>query len=362
MHLALVISSLNSGGAERVLSELASHWVTAGHDVSLITLACLNEKPFYPLDSAVNLIQLNQSQEAPYLAVRLKNILKRINALRRTFKNLKPDLILSFIDVMNLTTLLAAIGLKIPVIVSERTHPAYHMLPLLYQKARQILYPRAYRVVLQTDSAARYFKKLKNVIVIPNGVVKPEDTKISASAIVERIVSVGRLCPFKGFDTLIYAFTRLHQVNPHLQLVIYGAGAEHKNLMNLITSLHLEANVFLPGITRNIHQALCKADLFVFPSQYEGFPNALCEAMAIGLPVIASDCEGNRNIVSDHIDGRLFPVGNVEALADIMKELTKDFDQRVRLAKQAQAICERFHPERVLKLWDMVITSAVKFA
>jgi len=105
-------------------------------------------------------------------------------------------------------------------------------------------------------------------------------------------------------------------------------------------------------VTQNIQEALLAADMFVFPSLYEGFPNALCEAMAVGLPVIASNCSGNIDVVQDGIDGRLFPVGDVDSLVKLMEELIKNPEECQRLSLNAQKISERFHPTRILKLWD----------
>ncbi|MFM8454710.1 MAG: glycosyltransferase [Gammaproteobacteria bacterium] len=136
MHLALIISSLNAGGAERVLTELANYWVSKGHQVTLVTLASPDAKPFYPLHSKVRLIQLNQTQSESSFLTRLGNILRRVFYLRKTLKTLNPDVVLSFVDVINLTTLLASVWLKTLVIVSERTHPFYHKLPAIYNRLR----------------------------------------------------------------------------------------------------------------------------------------------------------------------------------------------------------------------------------
>jgi GalNAc-alpha-(1->4)-GalNAc-alpha-(1->3)-diNAcBac-PP-undecaprenol alpha-1,4-N-acetyl-D-galactosaminyltransferase len=186
MHLVFVIASLNFGGAERALSELANHYV----------------------DAQIRLIQLNQSSsERLFHFKRLKAILSRVFCLRRTLKKLYPTVIISFIDIINLTTLLAAWKLKIPIIVSERTHPTYYHIPLIYQKLRSLLYPKASHVVVQTQSAADYFDMLKYISVIPNWVKKVAVAKKSEDCkTVQSIVSIGRLIPSKAFDTLIYAF------------------------------------------------------------------------------------------------------------------------------------------------------------
>ena len=360
MHLTLIISSLDSGGSERALSELANYWASQHHQISLITLDSPNSQPFYPLDPKINLVQINQFSVEFSIIGRLKNIFNRIFCLRKTIKRLNPDVIVSFVDVMNITVIIATIGLNIPVIVSERTHPGYHRLPILYKKLRQFFYPKATIVITQTQSAASYFKNLNNIFIIPNTVLKP--TLVKQNIVVaspKQIVSVGRLCFSKGFDTLINAFYKLSINYSDLTLTIYGEGAERVNLENLIASLNLQNKVQLPGAIKNIQEALIQADLFIFPSHYEGFPNALCEAMAIGLPVIASNCSGNIDIVKDNVNGRLFPVGDVEALSKIMQELIDDLEQRKKLSLNARKISEEFSEERIYEMWEQAIDGAV---
>lgn len=257
MHLALIISSLNSGGAERVLTDLANYWVSKGHQVTLVTLASPDAKPFYPLDSKVRLIQLNQTQNESSFLTRLGNILRRVFCLRMTLKTLKPDVVLSFVDVMNLTTLLASVGLKTPVIVSERIDPHFHHIPSLYKKIRPFLYRVAKKIVVQTNSAASYFgENLQGTIqIIPNPVKSPKHDKTFSST-ARAIMTVGRLDQQKDHDTLIQAFSRLYPTYPHLRLTIYGEGPQREHLQNLINSLNLQESVSLPGATKVIHQKL----------------------------------------------------------------------------------------------------------
>jgi GalNAc-alpha-(1->4)-GalNAc-alpha-(1->3)-diNAcBac-PP-undecaprenol alpha-1,4-N-acetyl-D-galactosaminyltransferase len=362
-HLALVISSLNAGGAERVLSELANAWVEDGYKASLITLASPQAKPFYPLSKKINLVQLDQNtdEKAGFL-VRLKNIIRRVLCLRKTLNQLHPDLIISFVDVMNITTLFATRGLKIPVVVAERTNPACHPLPSLYKRIRVWIYLWAFKIVVQTQTAATYFpsRLQTKMIIIPNFVKLAEKIKSTAQVKkpVHKIVSVGRLNPFKGFQDLIKAFSQLSAIYPTLELTIYGEGEERKNLESLVATLKLQERIHLPGTVENIYEVVGQADLFVFPSHYEGFPNALCEAMSVGLPVIASNCSGNIDVVQDGINGRLFPIGDVAVLVTLLGELIEDKDQRIQLSEEAIKISNQFGEIRVLKMWEHVITEA----
>jgi GalNAc-alpha-(1->4)-GalNAc-alpha-(1->3)-diNAcBac-PP-undecaprenol alpha-1,4-N-acetyl-D-galactosaminyltransferase len=364
MHLALIISSLQTGGAERVLSELANAWSVKGYQISLITLSAEDEKSIYPLNSRVQLFPLNQaSSHHTSLLERLKRIARRIFILRKTLKSLKPDAIISFVDVMNITTILATRFLEIPVLVSERTHPAYHKLAYFYKILRRLTYPYADKVISQTDTASNYFSTLplSKKVVIPNSVNKPVRQKKHDDIIkpVHHIVSVGRLCPNKGLQILIRAFSKVLTQNPNLKLTIYGEGEMRANLEQLIKELDVANAVFLPGVIQDIQTALIDADLFAFPSYYEGFPNALCEALAIGLPVIASNCSGTIDIIQDGVGGRLFPVGDVNALTDLLQELITDISQRVMLSEKAQHVIERFSHTSVMKRWEDVLFQVI---
>ncbi|MBP6104557.1 MAG: glycosyltransferase family 4 protein [Gammaproteobacteria bacterium] len=358
MHIVLTIASLETGGAERILCFLANHWVRTGHKVSLITLKSPDSVPFYFLEPSVNLTQLNQSynRSNPHFSF-LINSIKCLFSLRKTLKKLNADVVVSFMDLMNIATLLANVNLKYPVIVCERTDPNCQPLSCLYQWLRWNFYPRAYKIATQTASAASYFtKKLsKKITIIPNPIFEPSQYKTLYTEGPKNIVTVGRLDIFKDHRTLIYAFSSLLSHHSDLMLTIYGEGVERKNLERLIQTLHLQDKVKLPGTTTQVQAVLLEADLFIFPSRYEGFPNALCEAMAVGLPVIASNVTGNVDLVQDKKNGRLFPVGDVQALTNLALELLNDPTQCQALGTQARRVSEDFKPEAIFARWDALI-------
>lgn len=357
LRITLFISSLRIGGAERVLSELANAWILKGYDVTLITLAPLTEKPSYPLNHRISLVQLNQLwEEKSSFLMRLVRILRRVLKLRKALKNSQPDVIVSFVEMANMIAILANLRLTIPLIVCERTNPHYYRIPFLYEKLRNLLYPLASKIITQTFSAASYFPQLPNhqKMIIPNMVRRFDSCKEETDILkpVQKIVTMGRLCESKDFQTLIHAFSQVILHNPRMLLTIYGEGPERGNLESLVQDLRLSQHVFLPGTIENVQEALCASDLFIFPSRFEGFPNALCEAMAVGLPVIASDCSGNIDLIKDGVNGRLFPVGDVKQLATLMEELLHDSTQRLKLAQEAAKLPENYSEERILKLWD----------
>lgn len=358
MKITLVISALSAGGAERVLSNLANYWDEKGHDVTLITLAAT--EPFYSLSKTIKLDQLGQtSADRKNFLARLYMILKRLYFLRKAIQKSAPNVVISFVDVMNITTLMACFGLRIPVVVSERVDPNFHNISHLYQFLRKFFYPFAKNVIIQTQSAASYFTKLKNIVVIPNAVQKNKSLNRDFFLPVKSVISLGRLCKQKDFPTLIKAFTEVHKLYPNLTLTIYGEGEERANLQELIQALNMESYIFLPGIVFDIETILTQAEFFIFPSLYEGFPNALCEAMTAGLTVMASNCSGNIDVVKDGDNGRLFPVGDVYALVSLMKEILSDPLQCQKLSQNAKNLAKTYSPKKIYQLWDSVIEESV---
>lgn len=349
MRLALVISSLGGGGAERVISWLANHWASQGHNVFLITLDSPNKAPFYPLNPCINLVQLDVMNAASSGLLRLVNIAKRLFTLRQAIKKIAPARIVSFVDITNLTTLIACWGLKIPVVVSERVDPHHHHLPFVYRVIRPFVYRLAKRIIVQTQAASHYFDKSLSVEIIPNA-VQPQENQAIIRPEARAIVAVGRLCKQKNFGTLIQAFAQIDV--PGLHLVIYGEGLLREELQRMTQDLGLAEKVSFPGSVSNILQEISKADIFVFPSLYEGFPNALAEAMALGLPVVASQCSGNTDLVQDGVNGRLFEAEDTQALTLILSELIGDEAQRLRLGQNACKVVSQFEASHILLLWD----------
>lgn len=365
MYITLVISSISeSGGAERCAINLANQLINMGYKVSMVTFDNFTAKPFYELSLKVNLICLNQLSKLSNKIIRLFNIIKRILALRAVFYKLKPNVIISFVEITNITTIIAAIRLNIPVIVSERTDPIYYKIPIIYNKLRDLFYPKAKLIITQTKSAVNYFSKINNhkLLVIPNAVCKPIKIKSNLSPKVINIISVGRLCKFKGFETLINAFFKIVKDFPDnldLKLTIYGEGIDRNRLEDLIKSYNLQSRILLPGSCNQIYEELLKSDLFIFPSHYEGFPNALAEAMAVGLPVIASNCSGNIELIQDQVNGRLFPIGDVDALALLIKELINDYTERTKLSLAANKIVQQFSEGKIYAKWEDAINSVI---
>ncbi len=337
------------------MSLLANGLAQRGHEIHLITFLGAATDAFYALDSAVHHHALNVASASPLSGWhRLVNMYARAVALHRVLNKRKPTIILSFMEVTNVLTLLSTLGTRLPVVVAERTDPAVHKIPLLHRMLRYLLYPKAKAVVVQTPAAANYFgTHLSQCVVIPNGITAPPLSIVHQGG--GGIVSMGRLDRYKAHDTLINAFARIASDYPDLTVTIYGEGPERKALEALVAHHGLQGRVSLPGVTDKTYDVLAKADMYVFPTRYEGFPNALAEAMAMGLPVIASACSGNRVLVQDRHNGLLFPIDDVETLATCMMALLKDPKRAQVLGNNARGVVKEYGFEQSLDQWEAIL-------
>ena len=360
MRLTLVIYSLSAGGAERVLSILANYWAEKGWPVTLLSFDDGSTDPFYKLHPSITRRPLGVARASSNVLQGLINNIKRIRVLRQAIKTSDPQAVIAFTSRVNVQVLLAAIGLDLPVIISERTVPAQRSLGKIWNFLRRWCYAKSSCLIVQSQGVLSYFSdgsKMK-MRVIPNPVKESNgfgsglENKKSAPA-KKVLMSMGRLAEVKGFDLLLKAFAKVAQNHRDWSLVIWGEGPQRASLEKLRDDLGLHDCVQFPGLTNSPAIEMGRADLFVLTSRWEGFPNVIGEAMACGLPVISFDCpHGPREIIRENIDGILVPHKDVKALADALHSLMGDEAERNRLSARAPEVLERFGLKKIMGMWE----------
>ncbi len=353
LRVALVITALGCGGAERQLAHLAAFLGQRGHRVRVYVLH--GGEVFYALPPQVEVIPFSGAGATP-----LGRGWRRWRWLRRALAAWPAQVVVSFIDVANVFALLAA-PRHLPVVVSERTDPRWHRPPAAFRALRRALYRAAARVAVQSEElrpwACRQAGR-KRVVVLPNPVLPV--TPAPPAGRPPQLVGAGRLSPEKGFALLVGAFAHLATLFPQWQLVIYGEGEQRGELEALIQRVGLHGRVLLPGVVRDPAAQLRQGDIFVLPSRYEGFPNALAEAMAAGVAVVAFDCpSGPRQLIRHGVDGVLVPAGEAAALAAALERLMADPEERQRLAGRAPEVVRRFPAEQLLAAWEQLCREVV---
>ncbi len=351
MHLLLVISSFGGGGAERVLARLAEAWIASG---VLVTLATFDGRTgdFYTLSGSIQRRSLRD--ETGSRRSLWPGPVVRALWLRSVIRESRPDAVISFTDRTCVVTLIASLGLKTPVIASERTDPEMYSPGRIWELLRRMIYPSAAAIVVQTEKVCGWSKRLfprARTRVIPNPV--PSDVVRVAGPSRATILAVGRLGPEKGFDSLLVAFSKIASRHPSWTLRILGEGPERPRLEQLASELGLRDRVEMPGRRHDVMQQLSEAGVFVLASRFEGFPNALVEAMASGLAVVSTDCaSGPSELIEQGRNGILVPVDDADALASALERLLLDPDLRSRLGQSALHLRDRLSMGAVLQMWN----------
>ena len=350
--------SLQGGGAERVLSEMANYWVNKGFYVTFATWSGPEVADFYSLDERVS----RRWMDVPARQSRLSRIsvnLRRVFRLRSMLRAVNPDTVLSFITTSNVLTIAAATALRVRVVVSERIEPAADVtVSPGWQMLRRFFYRRADCVVAQSSAAARWIERYCRAepAILPNPLRDLPQMDVAREPLV---VAVGRLDRQKGFDLLLRAFAALVERFPDWRLALVGDGRERDALRKQRDELDLHDRVEFAGHVSDVEAWMARAGLIVQPSRFEGFPNVLLESMAMGAPVVSADCpSGPSEIIDDGVNGRLVAVEDVPGLTRVMAELMADEEQRQSLGREARKVRDRFRRETVMSEWEQHVFPA----
>jgi glycosyltransferase involved in cell wall biosynthesis len=298
--------------------------------------------------------------------------------LARLLRSERPDAVLSVLRYANVVTILATRMARFtgPVIVNEQNSPAAEFQQFsggwLKGLALRYLYPRAEKITaisrgIATELTSRWGVPDDKVTVIPNPVdvarirrlaQEPSPHPWLAEGEVPVVIGVGRLHPQKDFGLLLRAFRLVRNAQP-ARLIILGDGPERAFLENEVQRLGLVADVLLPGFQENPFAWMARADVFVLSSRYEGFGNVIVEAMALGRPVIATNCPfGPDEIIEDNVSGLLVPVGDERALAGAIGRVLNDPALSACLAEAGCVRSEDFTPEHIVARYENLIVEA----
>lgn len=346
--LLLVINFLRGGGAERQMSQLARFWSEKGHRVTVATFTSPETaRDFYHLPDTVARIHLGTS-------LRISSLPTAVTKLTKVIRDVRPHKILSFSEACNVVTWIASRLMRQSCCLSIRTSPSAVVARL--NPVRRLLIHAAYRgcetVVVQTDAAAAWVKASigRDAVVIRNMLRPMADRGVPKEPL---ILAIGSLTPHKGHDVLFRAFAKVSRIHPEWRLVILGEGPRRDLLSRLSVDLGIDEKIEMPGHVQDVEQWLAKASIFAMTSWYEGYPNALIEAMAMELAVVSTDCpDGPKEIIEDSLNGFLIPVGDTEAAAFALRKLIASPELRENMGNQARRIREALDPEIIMHQWD----------
>jgi glycosyltransferase involved in cell wall biosynthesis len=340
IHLAFFRRDLMGGGAERVIVNLARRFAEEGAKVDLV-LSRAEGPLLESVPENVRIVDLNASQFDRNTVFKLPTSFSSLSSLPKLISYLRgqqPDALIAASHFSNEVAIAAKLLARTPtrVVVSEhialsiQAEKVEQVSSRLAPAASRLLYPRADAIVAVSRGVAEDLAEViglspERIETIYNPVIVPELLEKSKAPLDHPwfapgeppiILGTGRLVEQKDFPTLLRAFERVRR-QISCRLMILGRGREEKNLRQLIAALHLEDEVALIGFVDNPFAYMARASVFVLSSAWEGFGNVLVEAMAVGTPVVSTDCEsGPAEILDGGRYGELVPVGDVERMAE----------------------------------------------
>ena len=276
MNIMFIIPRMGGGGAERVTAHIANYLSENDYDVTLTTF--ISGESFYSLNKEINYIGASCNVSKTYMVKKYGK-----------YHNFKW-------------------------ISSERAAPSERN--IIYQRILNKIYQSTDMFVCQGNVMFDYYSFVQNRCIIANPLFSLKLPEIIEERKPMEIVASGRLDPQKNFSLLIEAFSMvLKEINISVTLKIYGEGPQRNTLQSQINELQLGDKIILEGSVSDLHDRINGAALFVLSSNYEGFPNVLLEAMAMGLPVISTDFQSGiaRELIGSE-NGIIVPVGDVRAL------------------------------------------------
>ena len=362
--IAFHLNCLTHGGAERVVTNLAGRFADAGYEVVIATEWIDDNE--YELNPKVRRVNIGLTPEDEKKG-RLYKYIRRIRYLHDFMVQEKPDVLVAFARLALFRALMACKGTNVPVVISVRIDPRTDYVGLRNSFLIKRYMGRAAGAVFQTEEAKSFFseelQKISTVILNP---ITPKYIKApDADHRDKLIVNAARIVDFKNQEMLIYAFSDVYDKHPDYKLKIYGADSGDGTwgrLEEAIRETKLEDAVELMGQSDSLEQDLRCASVFAYPSNYEGMPNSLMEAMALGLPCVATDCPcgGPRELIQDGVNGLLIPVGDRKALSDKICWMIEHPQEAENMGRNARKISEVASLDAVYDKWKTYLENIIK--
>jgi GalNAc-alpha-(1->4)-GalNAc-alpha-(1->3)-diNAcBac-PP-undecaprenol alpha-1,4-N-acetyl-D-galactosaminyltransferase len=364
MRVMFVARAINriAGGVERMVTMLMNALVDRHHSVDLLTWDLANAEAFYPIAAEITWHRLNMGNPQARASNLLR--LRRARTIRSLIARRKPQVIVCFQDGPFIALRAFTLGLQIPIIACERNSPSRfdHISVARYREGIYQSFRLAACIVIQCESYKALYPNYlhRRIVCIPNPVspatfyAKPDVHGASGRY---RLLSVGRLSFQKNYNVLIQAFACLAQKFPNWDLAIVGEGEDRTRLEALIRACGLETRVTLPGTTNSIGRWYCSSHLFCLPSRWEGFPNALAEALSHGLPAVGfKDCAGMQDLIAHGHCGLLADGnGEPESLAIALENLMSNGELRRSMGLEGIETVKRFDPQEIFLEWEEVL-------
>lgn len=359
------LNCFEQGGAERVVSNLANRFSEG--DCEIVVATEWQGENEFKLSEKVNRIHVGMREEDEKKH-RLIKALLRVKYLRECIKKEQPDVVVAFAHKANYRALMATrfMRKKVPVIIAVRINPIGNYDALSDKILIPLLFPKAAGAVFQTKEQRDYFlknlKKQSEIIINPvnEKYVKEPDTLTREKTVVHS----GRLVDFKNQALLIDAFEEVHKKHPDYDLKMYGGDSfdgTKEILDSKIAAYGAESYIHLMGASDSLEKQLPKGAVYVLSSDYEGMPNALLEAMALGLPVVATDCPcgGPATLIENEVNGLLVPIQDKDKMADAICRLIEDREFAERLGKNARQIAKVANVDTIMKQWRDYIEKVI---
>ena len=346
-----------SGGAGNIVQLLSTEYAKAD-DISVLLTHQTTQKRYECKD--VTFYELSAAEKP---AGSLEKVLYQVKWIKRHIKEINPDVVISFLTLNSVFTYLGHLPSRLPIIACERICPADLHLKFPWDRLMHKAYKRADILTVQFREFVPLYggKYMEKCMVTPNYIATPDRIWKAHNRETKRFISCGRLNASKQFDLLIDMFAKIHRKNPKTELFIYGRGPYEEQLQKHIEAAGLSDSAFLKGYTNDTYGVLCDADIYLMSSKSEGFPNALSEAMAVGMPSVSFRCNTGIDELADYgRRGIVVPPEDKNAFISAALNLCTDSVLCDEYSKNAKEVSEVYSLEKVKKTWDECIVAAME--